>query len=231
MLEQLKETVCQANIELKNSKLAIFTWGNVSAIDRERGMFVIKPSGVAYDDLTAGRMVVVDLEGNVVEGDLHPSSDTPTHLELYRCFETIGGICHTHSTQATIWAQSGREIPCLGTTHADYFYGVVPVTRPMSDEEIRGEYELNTGRVIVQRFKDGEINPEDVPAILVANHGPFTWGKTAAKAVENAVVLEEVARTTAAALALNPTQQSISQTLLDKHYLRKHGRHAYYGQK
>ena len=229
MHEALKKHVCLANLALVEHKLVIFTWGNVSAIDRDCGVVAIKPSGVEYDALTPDKIVLLDLNGKILEGDMRPSSDTPTHLELYRRWPALGGICHTHSRYATIWAQACREIPCLGTTHADHFYGAVPVTDTMSDAEIESDYELNTGKVIVRRF--AQINPMHIPAVLVANHGPFTWGKDAAAAVTNAVVLEEVARIAQGALALSPQQNPISQTLLDKHYLRKHGKDAYYGQK
>jgi len=229
MFEDLKKAVCQANIELHRQKLTICSWGNVSGIDREAGVMVIKPSGVAYEALTPAMMVVCDMEGKVVEGDLKPSSDTPIHLELYKSFETIGGVCHTHSPQATMWAQACREIPCLGTTHADYFYGAVPVTEALSREEIEGDFEINTGKLIVRRFKN--LNPVQMPAVLVANHGPFTWGQAAVEAVEAAVVLEQVALIAAGTLGINPQQQAISQDLLDRHYLRKHGKDAYYGQK
>jgi len=229
MYDSLREAVCEANIELHRQELTICSWGNVSGIDREAGILVIKPSGVAYEKLTPAMMVVCDMDGKVVEGDMKPSSDTPIHLELYKSFETIGGVCHTHSPQATMWAQACREIPCLGTTHADYFYGAVPVTDELSREEIEGDFEINTGRLIVRRFKN--LNPEQMPAVLVANHGPFTWGRTPTKAVEAAVVLEQVALIAAGTLGINPQQQAILQDLLDRHYLRKHGKDAYYGQK
>jgi L-ribulose-5-phosphate 4-epimerase len=206
----------------------VFTWGNVSGIDREAGVVAIKPSGVSYEALTPESVVLLDLAGRVLEGDQRPSSDTPTHLELYRQFAGIGGICHTHSLYATMWAQAGRDIPCLGTTHADHFYGSVPVTDMMTPVEIERDYEENTGRVIVRRFAD--LDPLEMPAVLVANHGPFTWGSDPAASVRNAVVLEEVARMASGTLAINPQQKAIAQALLDKHYLRKHGRDAYYGQ-
>ena len=228
MYESLKQQVCKANLELVEHKLIVFTWGNVSQIDRMTGVVAIKPSGVDYADLTPDLIVVLDLDGRVVEGRLRPSSDTPTHLELYRCFKDIGGITHTHSRIATTWAQACRDIPCLGTTHADHFYGPVPVTSVMTPEEIEGDYELNTGKVIVRRFSG--LDPLAVPAVLVANHGPFTWGKDGHDSVKNAVVLEEVAAMALGALSLNPRQGAISQALLDKHYLRKHGKAAYYGQ-
>jgi len=228
MLEKLKIAVCEANIELARQKLAAETWGNVSGIDRESNIVIIKPSGVSYDKLRPGNMVAVDLQSRVVEGKLKPSSDTATHLELYRYFKHIGGICHTHSPSATAWAQAQRPIPCLGTTHADYFYGSVAVTRRLSQEEIAKDYELNTGRVIVECFADKDAM--QMPGVLVANHGPFTWGQTPAAAVACAVVLEEIAKTALATLRINPNQKPISQALLDKHFLRKHGKDAYYGQ-
>jgi len=229
MHEELKNAVCQANIELDEHKLVICSWGNVSAIDRGAGVVAIKPSGVAYSELTAEKIVLLDLAGNVVEGNLNPSSDTPTHLELYRSFEGIGGICHTHSANATMWAQACREIPCFGTTHADYFYGSIPVTESMTEDEIKSDYELNTGKVIVRRFAD--VDPMQMPGVLVANHGPFTWGHTAAEAVEAAVVLEATASMAMGTVTINPNQSAIARALLDKHYLRKHGKSAYYGQK
>jgi len=228
MHHKLKQQVYDANMDLQRHGLVLFTWGNVSGIDRDKGIVAIKPSGVRYDELTAESIVLLDLQGNAIEGELKPSSDTPTHLELYRSFPSLGGICHTHSTHATMWAQAQRDIPCLGTTHADYFYGPVPVTAPMTSEEIKQDYEANTGKVIVRRFQG--LDPAQMPAVLVANHGPFTWGSSAATAVENAVVLEEVARMASGALEINPNQEAVSQTLLDKHYLRKHGDNAYYGQ-
>ena len=228
MHEELRKSVCDANIELQERNLVIYSWGNVSGIDREAGIVGIKPSGVPYEDLTPDKIVLLDLDGKIAEGNLKPSSDTPTHLELYRSFNTIGGICHSHSLSATAWAQAGREIPCLGTTHADYFYGPIPVTEPMTADEIQGNYELNTGRAIVRRF--AELNPMYIPAVLVANHGPFTWGSSANAAVEAMVVLEEIATMAIDALMMNPNQPQISQALLDKHYLRKHGKDTYYGQ-
>jgi L-ribulose-5-phosphate 4-epimerase len=229
MYEELRHSVCGANLLLVKYKLVTFTWGNVSGIDRDAGVVVIKPSGVAYEQLSPEKMVVLDLDGKVIEGELRPSSDTPTHLELYRSFKDIGGICHTHSPKATIWAQACEEIPCFGTTHADNFYGAVPVTEIMTVEEIENDYELNTGRVIVRRFEG--IDPAQIPAVLVANHGPFTWGANAEKAVENAVVLEQLADMALGTVILKADQEPISQALLDKHYLRKHGKEAYYGQK
>ncbi|NLY90200.1 MAG: L-ribulose-5-phosphate 4-epimerase [Firmicutes bacterium] len=228
MLTALKDEELAANLELKSRNLIIYTWGNVSGIDREKGLVVIKPSGVPYEDLTAEQMVVVDLEGKVVEGNLKPSSDTPTHLCLYQNFPEIGGVVHTHSPWATAWAQAERGIPCLGTTHADYFYGEVPCTRRLNAAEIKDEYELNTGKVIVERFTG--LNYLDFPGVLVANHGPFTWGTDPANAVHNSVVLEEIAKIAFFTQVLNGSASAISQELLDKHYLRKHGAGAYYGQ-
>jgi L-ribulose-5-phosphate 4-epimerase len=227
MLEELKEKVCRANLDLVKHQLVVFTWGNVSGIDREKGLVVIKPSGVSYDGMTPEDMVVLDLDGNQVEGQYKPSSDTPTHLVLYRNFKNIGGIVHTHSEWATSWAQAGKPIPAIGTTHADYFYGEIPCTRKMTDEEIKGAYELETGNVIVERFK--ELNPDFMPGVLVNNHAPFSWGTDPHEAVHNAVVLEEVAKMTFRSFQLNPNTE-MSQTLLDKHFLRKHGKDAYYGQ-
>jgi L-ribulose-5-phosphate 4-epimerase len=228
MLEQLKERVFQANLELPRRGLVTYTWGNVSEIDRETGLIVIKPSGVAYETMAAEDMVVVDLDGKVMEGKRKPSSDTPTHAELYRAFPALGGIVHTHSRWATVFAQAGRAIPAIGTTQADYFYGAVPCTRPMTDAEIQHNYEKETGKVIVETFRN--IDPMAIPGVLVYSHGPFTWGKNAAEAVHNAVVLEEIAFMDWHTLALNPVQVRMQQTLLDKHYLRKHGKGAYYGQ-
>jgi len=228
MLEKLKEEVWKANLELVKYGLVIFTWGNVSGIDRQHGMVVIKPSGVSYDTMKPSDMVVLDLYGKVVEGTLKPSSDAPTHLVLYRQFLNIGGVVHTHSEWATSWAQAGLGIPALGTTHADYFYGEVPITRKMTTEEIEGDYELETGRVIVECFKG--IDPDQVPGVLVNNHAPFTWGKNAGEAVHNAVVLEEIAKMNFRTLQLN-SMATMDKALLDKHFLRKHGANAYYGQK
>ena len=231
MLEQLKKQVFEANLDLPKYGLITFTWGNVSGIDREKGLVVIKPSGVEYDVMTQDDMVVVDLHtGKVVEGNKKPSSDTPTHLELYRQFPEIGGIVHTHSRHATTWAQAGRGLTALGTTHADYFYGTIPCTRLMTEAEIQGEYELETGKVIVETFKTKDINPKDIPAVLVHSHGPFAWGTDPHNAVHNAVVLEELAYMNLFSYQLNPTIGAMQQTLLDKHYLRKHGANAYYGQ-
>ena len=228
---QLKEEVLEANLALPKHDLVTFTWGNVSGIDRNAGLVVIKPSGVPYDALTIEDLVVVDLEGNVVEGDLRPSSDTPTHLALYRALPEIGGIVHTHSPWATSWAQAKRAIPAFGTTHADYFYGEIPCTRELSDEEIETAYELETGNVIIETLNEQQLEPVAVPGVLVANHAPFCWGKDADEAVHNAVVLEEVAKMGIHALNLNPGLAPIKQSILDKHYLRKHGENAYYGQK
>ena len=235
MLEELKEAVLQANLELPRRNLVVYTWGNVSGVDRARGLMVIKPSGVSYENMKASDMVVVSLEtGEKVEGALNPSSDTPTHVVLYRAFPGLGGIVHTHSRWATTLAQAGRDLPPLGTTHADHFYGAVPCTRAMRREEIEGapgHYERETGRVVVETFKERGIDADDVPAALVRSHGPFTWGKTPAKAVENAVVLEELAFMAWHDLALDPGIPDMPRALLDKHYLRKHGAGAYYGQK
>lgn len=231
MLESLKQTVLDANKELPKRGLVTYTWGNVSGIDRDSGLVVIKPSGVPYDELQIEHLVVVDLEGNKVEGRLNPSSDTPTHMVLYKAFPNIGGIVHTHSRWATAWAQAGMDIPALGTTHADYFYGDIPCTRKMKPEEIREAYEENTGKVIVETFNN--MNADDVPAVLVNSHGPFAWGKDAAEAVHNSVVLEEVAMMAYHTLTLTNIAgvTPIDQVLLDKHFLRKHGKNAYYGQK
>lgn len=228
MLESLKQAVLEANLELPKYGLVTFTWGNVSGIDRETGLVVIKPSGVPYDDMLVEHMVVVNLDGQIVEGHMKPSSDTPTHLYLYKAFEQIGGIVHTHSPWATSWAQAGRAIPPLGTTHADYFYGDIPCTRKMTDAEINGAYELETGHVIAERFS--QIDPVSTPGVLVHGHAPFSWGKNPHDAVHNAVVIEEVAKIAYHTFALNPAVPSIEQSLLDKHYLRKHGKNAYYGQ-
>ncbi len=229
MLEQLKEEVLKANLLLPKHNLVTFTWGNVSAIDKESKLVVIKPSGVPYENLKASDMVVVDLEGNVVEGRLRPSSDTPTHVYLYRVFPQLGGIVHTHSRWATTFAQTGMDIPALGTTHADYFYGDIPCTRGLEDSEINGEYEKETGKVIAEIFK--KKDPKAIPGVLVRNHGPFAWGTDANNAVHNAVVMEEVAFMAWHTLAIMPNAKGVSQGLLDKHYFRKHGENAYYGQK
>ncbi len=228
MLEKLKQQVLEANLLLPEYHLVTFTWGNVSGIDRDKGLFVIKPSGVPYEGMTVEDMVVVNLEGEVVEGKWKPSSDTPTHLELYKAFPKCGGIVHTHSRWATTFAQAGMDIPAMGTTQADYFYGAIPCTRPMTEEEIHGEYEKETGNVIVETFTD--LDPADIPGVLVFSHGPFAWGTDALNAVHNAVVMEEVAFMDWHAMMLNPEREPMQQTLLDKHYLRKHGKNAYYGQ-
>nr|WP_319487463.1 L-ribulose-5-phosphate 4-epimerase [uncultured Caproiciproducens sp.] len=229
MLEKLKEQVCNANLLLPEHHLVVFTWGNVSGIDRESGLFVIKPSGMPYDRLTPKNMVVMNLEGEKVEGELNPSSDTPTHCELYKHFKNIGGVVHTHSRWATIWAQAGCGIPAYGTTHGDYFYGEIPCTRSMTPEEIAGDYEKETGTVMIEAFQNS--NPDYIPAVLVRSHGPFTWGKDCFEAVHNSVVLEELAMM--AWHTKNISCQEIpqmQQELLDKHFLRKHGANAYYGQ-
>ena len=228
LLKSLREEVLEANLALPKHGLVTFTWGNVSGIDRERGLMVIKPSGVSYEAMKLADMVVVDMDGTVQEGDLRPSSDTPTHLALYRHYAKLGGIVHTHSTHATGWAQAGRAIPAFGTTHADYFYGDIPCSRPLSEKEVSEAYELNTGAVIIETL--GERNPLEMPGILVSEHAPFAWGKTPDDAVHNAVVLEEVARMALFTVTLNPAQTPIAKHLLDKHYLRKHGSNAYYGQ-
>lgn len=230
MLEALKQQIYEANMEIPRRGLVTYTWGNVSGIDREKGLFVIKPSGVDYEKMRPEDMVVMDLEGNQVEGSLRPSSDTPTHLELYKAFPEIGGIVHTHSTYATAWAQAGRGIPCYGTTHADYFYGEIPCARNLTAEEIEEGYEKNTGLVIAETFKGR--NPRYVPGVLCKNHGPFTWGKDGAEAVHNAVVLEEIARMNLLTEMLNPGGDNTTpQCMQDKHFLRKHGPNAYYGQR
>ncbi|TXE72095.1 L-ribulose-5-phosphate 4-epimerase [Serratia nevei] len=230
MLNELKRQVLAANLSLPAYGLVTFTWGNVSAIDRQSGLVVIKPSGIAYEAMTLEDLVVVDLEGKVREGQLKPSSDTATHLALYRAFADIGGVVHTHSRNATIWAQAGQPIPALGTTHADYFYGDIPCTRPMSEAEIAGDYEGETGKVIIETFNQAGRDPQQVPGVLVYSHGPFAWGKDAADAVHNAVVLEEVAIMAMATRQLAPAIAPMQPELLDKHFLRKHGKHAYYGQ-
>ncbi|MBR2523200.1 MAG: L-ribulose-5-phosphate 4-epimerase [Clostridiales bacterium] len=227
-MEELKKLVCDANLLLPKYGLVTFTWGNVSGIDRDTGRVVIKPSGVEYDNMTPVDMVVVDLDGKVVEGKWKPSSDTATHVALYKAFPNVGGVVHTHSRWATSFAQAGMAIPAMGTTHGDYFYGDIPCTRPMTDEEIKGEYEKETGNVIIETFKDKD--PDAVPGVLVYSHGPFVWGTDPMNAVHNAVVMEEVANMDYHALMLNPTHRDMQQTLLDKHYLRKHGANAYYGQ-
>ena len=228
MLEDLKQKVFQANLDLVKHGLVIFTWGNVSGIDRESGLVVIKPSGVDYDTMKVSDMVVVDLDGNVVEGDLRPSSDTPTHLALYKAFPEIGGVVHTHSTYATAWAQAGIDLPNIGTTHADYFHQAIPCTADMTEAEVKGEYELETGNVIIERFKG--MNPVHTPGVLVKNHGPFAWGKDPHDAVHNAVVMEQVAKMASIAYSVNHNL-TMNPLLIEKHFNRKHGPGAYYGQK
>lgn len=228
MLEQLKKQVLEANLLLPKYGLVTFTWGNVSGIDRESGLVVIKPSGVPYEGMTEEDMVVVDLDGKRVEGKWKPSSDTPTHVELYKAFPVLGGIVHTHSRWATTFAQAGMDIPAMGTTHGDYFYGDIPCTRKMTPQEIAGEYEKETGRVIIETFAGK--SPADIPGVMVHSHGPFAWGKDAMDAVHNAVVMEEVAFMDWHAMMINPAAGRMQQELLDKHYLRKHGKNAYYGQ-
>lgn len=230
MLERLKQEVLEANLQLPVHGLVTFTWGNVSGIDRESDLVVIKPSGVAYSEMTIDDLVVVNLEGNIVEGNLRPSSDTPTHLALYKAFPEIGGVVHTHSPWATIWAQAGRAIQALGTTHADYYYGEIPVTRGLTQKEIEEAYELETGNVIIETFRNMGLDPKAMPGVLVSGHAPFNWGKNADEAVHNAVVLEEVAKMAYHTIQLNPQIGEMDQFLLDKHYLRKHGPDAYYGQ-
>ena len=231
MLKKLKHAVYEANMELPHRGLVTYTWGNVSGIDRERGLVVIKPSGASYDELTPDDLVVLDLDGKVVDGKLNPSSDTKTHLELYKAFPEIGGIVHTHSPYAVGWAQAGRDIPAYGTTHADYFYGPVPCCRSLTEQEVEEDYERNTGLVIVETFRQRELDPVHVPGAICRNHGPFTWGKDAAQAVYHAVVLEEVAKMAVYTTQIAPDAQPAPQYVLDKHFLRKHGPNAYYGQK
>lgn len=231
MLKKLKHAVYEANMELPHRGLVTYTWGNVSGIDRERGLVVIKPSGVSYDELTPDDLVVLDLDGKVVDGKLNPSSDTKTHLELYKAFPEIGGIVHTHSPYAVGWAQAGRDIPAYGTTHADYFYDPVPCCRSLTEQEVEEDYERNTGLVIVETFRQRELDPVHVPGAICRNHGPFTWGKDAAQAVYHAVVLEEVAKMAVYTTQIAPDAQPAPQYVLDKHFLRKHGPNAYYGQK
>jgi len=231
MLEALKEQVYLANMELPKRKLVTYTWGNVSGIDREKGLFVIKPSGVDYDVLRPSDMVVMDLQGNQVEGTLNPSSDTKTHLVLYNAFPSIGGIVHTHSPYAVAWAQAGEDLPCYGTTHADYFYGSIPCARHLTHQELDEDYERNTGMTIVETFRERRIDPKAVPAVLCYSHGPFTWGKDADQAVYHSVVLEECAKMGIFTRILNPNAAPAPQRMQDKHYLRKHGPNAYYGQK
>nr|WP_302599454.1 L-ribulose-5-phosphate 4-epimerase [uncultured Cellulosilyticum sp.] len=228
MLEELKKQVYEANMELVKRNLVVYTWGNVSGVDRESGYFIIKPSGVDYEKLKPEDMVVMDLEGNKIEGEYKPSSDTATHLELYKAFPEIGGIVHTHSPWATSWAQAGRSVPCYGTTHADYFYGSIPCTRNLTKDEIETDYEKNTGLVIIETFKD--LNPVYVPAVLCMNHGPFTWGKDAKEAVYHAVVLEEVSKMAAQTEMMNSHVRPAPDTIKEKHFMRKHGKNAYYGQ-
>ena len=228
MLKALKQKVLLANLDLVKYDLVTLTWGNVSGIDREKNLVVIKASGVDYDKMIIEDMVVVDLTGKVVEGNLRPSSDTPTHIELYKNFESIGGITHSHSEYATIFAQACKEIPCLGTTHADHFYGNVPLTRFLTKEEVDENYELNTGKIIIERFKD--LDPVETPGVLLAGHAPFTWGKTPAESVTNNLILERVAKMAFSALLLNPETETLPEFILNKHYLRKHGPNAYYGQ-
>lgn len=230
MLETLKQKVYEANMSLPKYGLVVFTWGNVSGIDRENNLVVIKPSGVDYDELSADKMVVVDLDGNIVEGDLKPSSDTATHIELYKAFKDIKGVVHTHSPWAVSFAQAGIDIPAAGTTHADYFYGDIPVTSPMTSSEIETDYEKQTGLVIVKAFDERTIDPNQIPGVLVNDHGPFTWGTSPSNAVHNSVVLEQVAQMTYHGLMLSNRNSRMDQGLLDKHYLRKHGKAAYYGQ-
>lgn len=229
MLKALREEVFEANLELVRRGLVLYTFGNASGIDRSRGLVAIKPSGVPYEKMRPADMVVVDLDGKTVEGKLRPSSDLDTHLVLYRAFETVGGVVHTHSRAATAWAQARRELPCFGTTHADYFHGPVPVTKPLSATEIEGDYEANTGHAIVKRF--ARLDPMEVPAVLVASHGPFTWGKNATEAAHHAVILEELARIALDTVALSPPGKPIAKALLDRHFFRKHGPQATYGQK
>ncbi len=231
MLESLKEKVWKANLDLVKNKLVLFTWGNVSEIDRASGLVVIKPSGVEYDGMKPADMVVVDLIGKVVEGDLRPSSDTPTHLEFYKAFPEIGGVTHTHSTFATAWAQAGRAIPFYGTTHADYFYGDIPCARALTQAEIEGEYEKNTGLAIVETFRKGNLKPLEVPGVLIKSHGVFAFGKDADNSVYNATVIEEVAKMAAVTEAVNPQVKRADLFMMEKHYQRKHGKNAYYGQK
>lgn len=230
MLEDLKNQVYEANMALPKYNLVVFTWGNVSGIDREKELVVIKPSGVEYEELTPEDMVVVDFDGNVVEGNLKPSSDTATHIELYKKFENIGGVVHTHSSWAVSFAQAGVSIPAAGTTHADYFYGDIPVTRKMTEEEIVRNYEKNTGVVIAETFNEKGIDPDTIPGVLVNDHGPFTWGDSPENAMHNSVVLENIAEMTYRSLQLESKEIQMDQALLDKHYLRKHGKDAYYGQ-
>ena len=231
MLENLKKAVYEANMELPRRGIVTYTWGNVSGIDRETGLVVIKPSGVDYENLTPDDLVVLNLDGEIVEGKLNPSSDTKTHLELYKAFPQLGGIVHTHSPYAVAWAQAGEDIPCYGTTHADYFYGPVPCARHLTQEELDEDYEKNTGKVIIEEFTARSIDPVAVPAVICHSHGPFTWGKNAAQAVYHAVVLEEVAKMAAYTRTVKPDAAPAPQHVVNKHYMRKHGPNAYYGQK
>lgn len=230
MLEDLKKKVFEANLLLPKYGLVLFTWGNVSGVDREKGLVVIKPSGVDYDKMTAEDMVVIDMDGNVVDGKLKPSSDLMTHLEFYKNFKDIGGVVHTHSINAVAWAQAGKDIPALGTTHGDYFYGTIPCTRKLTSEEIGGDYELNTGKVVVEEFERRHIDPNQMPAVLVHSHGPFIWGKDPFDAVHNSVVLDTLAQMALKTFVVNSNAEDMQQELLDKHFLRKHGPGAYYGQ-
>ncbi len=230
LLEKLRQEVYRANMELPEKNLVVYTWGNVSGIDREKGLIVIKPSGVEYEDLTPENLVIVDMNNKIVEGDLNPSSDTKTHVELYKTFPAIGGIVHTHSPHAVGWAQAGRDIPCYGTTHADYFYGSVPCTRNLTAQEVDEDYELNTGKVIAETFRERNLDPVAVPGVICHSHGPFSWGKDPAQAVYHAVVLEEVAKMAMYTITVNPQAAPAPQYIQDKHYLRKHGPNAYYGQ-
>lgn len=230
MLEELKEEVFEENLELVEKKLVIYTWGNVSGIDRESKIFAIKPSGVDYDIMKSDDMVLIDLEGKKIEGKYKPSSDTATHIELYKAFPEIGAIVHTHSSYATSWAQARKDIPAFGTTHADYFYGDIPCARALTKEEIENDYEKNTGLVIIETLKERNINPMDIPGIIIASHGPFAWGKDSRQAVYNAVVLEELSKMAYRTIQINPNIKSVEKYLLDKHYFRKHGKNAYYGQ-
>ena len=231
MLENLRKAVYEANMELPRRNLVTYTWGNVSGIDCEKGLVVIKPSGVEYEELSPENLVILNLDGQVVEGDLNPSSDTKTHLELYKAFPQIGGIVHTHSPHAVGWAQAGRDIPCYGTTHADYFYGPIPCARSLTEQEVAEDYEMNTGKVIAETFAQRGLNPVHVPAVICRSHGPFTWGRDAAQAVYHAVVLEEVARMALYTIAVDPDAAPAPQHVQDKHFMRKHGPNAYYGQK
>lgn len=229
MLENLKQEVLQANLDLVKYGLVIFTWGNVSGIDREKELIVIKPSGIDYHRLLTEDLVVVNLEGNIVEGNMRPSSDTATHIELYKAFPEIGGVSHTHSNYATMFAQACKEIPCLGTTHADHFYGSIPLTRFLTEEEVKEDYETNTGKIIIERFKG--INPTATPGVLVAGHAPFTWGKSAAKAVKNSVILERIAEMAIGTYQIKSSIKALPQYISEKHFQRKHGPDSYYGQK